>query len=72
MEVPASDAVATMEPLDLQEGDLIEGAVLLVKVSTGDGPGALYRCISPGMSHWEALGILTDAANDVLGGGWDN
>lgn len=62
-EVPASDAVPGIEPLDLDEGDLIESAVLVVKVSHPTGTASIHRAQSSGMSYWEALGMLHDAAN---------
>lgn len=71
MDVPVTAALSGIEPLDLEAEELIEAAVVLVKVSLPDGRSALHSTTTPGLSHWEKLGILVDAA-DGMRGGWDD
>lgn len=72
MKVPASDAVVGVDPLEVDDGELIEASVLLVKVSMPDGGSALHRAQTSGMSHWEAMGMLLDALDDARGvATWD-
>lgn len=66
IEVPASDAAVGIEPLELDDGALVEACVLLVKVSQPDGRGTVHRAMTKGMSWWEALGMLDAAHHDML------
>ncbi len=46
----------------LDQGDLVAGAVVLLKVVDEDGGVRLHSCWSAGMSWIERLGMLTAAA----------
>lgn len=59
-----------IQPLTLEPGDVIEGAVLLLKVGNATDGSSLHRVISPGLSHWEAVGMTLDASDALRSAGW--
>ncbi len=66
-EIPATDCVSGIEPLEMDDGELFESAILIVKTSTGNGEGAITYAATPGMSHWECLGMLHDTMSRLTG-----
>lgn len=65
MEIGAHDLVASIESIEVEDGSLVECAVVLVKVSNADGTSSLHRAGTPGMSHWEGLGMLYDSLDGM-------
>ena len=54
------------QSLDLEPGDVIEGGIVILKIANANEDGStMHRAISPGLSHWEALGMLTDALDGM-------
>ena len=68
LDVTAAVADLGIRPLDLEPGDVIEGAVILLKVGNAEDGASLHRVISPGLTHWETVGMLTDSLDSVR---WD-
>ena len=65
--VNISDALANLgiEPIDLYPGDVVESAVVIVKTANAEDGAAAHRIISPSLTHWEAIGLLTDALDGM-------
>lgn len=51
-----------IEPIELEEDEFLEGAVVVVKIARVDS-SSITRAASPGLSHWEQLGMLMDATD---------
>lgn len=69
MTTPTDVATTVLPPgdLDLDPGDLVESAILLVKVSKADDTSAIHQVHTVGSSHWERIGLLTDALDHQRG-----
>lgn len=64
-EIAPGDVVADMEPIDMEDGELVEGAIIIVKTSRADGLATRVLGASPGLSHWEQIGLLTSALDSL-------
>ena len=67
MAVDITSAVAGLgiEPLDLADGDVVESAIIILKTGNAEDGSAVHRTISGALSHWEAIGLLTDALDGL-------
>lgn len=62
------DVVADLKDIELEDDELVEGVVLIIKVS-GDGHSKVGAAGTPGMSHWEMLGMVRDVETGMLNSG---
>lgn len=64
-DVTAAVADLGIDPLAITSGDVIEHGIVILKVSHPTDGSSMHRVLSSGLTHWEAIGLLTDALDGL-------
>lgn len=65
MKADAASVLTGIEDLELEEGELIEATVVIVKTVRPDGKSYLRHAATEGISPWEMLGMTQDTLDQM-------